>query len=183
MKWTLNILGQVILGFILMLRLVSCTGCSRTPGEDRARIRSRPSENEQKVGEPSKSTIPIFTVLPRPIEAEVVGIQDGDTIELKAVYEGNDAKERSGKNIRIRFLHVNCPERGKPFYQIAKQFTSEACFRQVVRIVHEGEFDRYGRLLGEVILSNGDTLNRELVKSGLAVHFKKYSDDQEYAYL
>jgi len=121
--------------------------------------------------------------LPNPLKAEVIGIQDGDTIELKFIYSGKRAGRRTGKPVRIRFLHINCPERSMPFYNNAKQFTSEKCFRKMVSIRHKGEFDKYGRLLGEVVLPDGKVLNKELVKKGLAVHFKKYSHDQEYANL
>ncbi|MCE7066205.1 thermonuclease family protein [Dyadobacter sp. CY326] len=121
--------------------------------------------------------------LPSPLKAEVIGIQDGDTIELKFVFNGKKAGHRMGKPVRIRLLHVNCPERGKPYYKVAKQFTSDLCFRKTVTIKHSGDFDKYGRLLGEVVLPNGRILNKELVKKGLAVHFKKYSKSIEYANL
>ena len=122
-------------------------------------------------------------VLPENLKAEVIGIQDGDTVELKFVFTGKKAGHRTGLPLRIRLLHVNCPERGKPFYKVAKQFTSEKCFRKIVSIKHEGKFDRYGRLLGEVILPDGKVLNKELVKIGYAVHFKKYSTSAEYSNL
>lgn len=121
--------------------------------------------------------------LPNPLRAEVIGIQDGDTIELKFLYSGKKAGRRTGKPIRIRLLHVNSPERGQPFYKVAKQFTSDNCFRKTVQIRHAGNFDKYGRLLGEVVLPDGRVLNKELVKKGLAVHFKKYSTSTEYANL
>ena len=121
--------------------------------------------------------------LPNPLRAEVIAIQDGDTIELKYIYSGKKAGRRIGKPLRIRFLHINCPERGRPFYNTAKQLTSKSCFRQQIQVKHKGEFDKYGRLLGEIILSDGRNLNQELVKKGLAVHFKKYSSDAEYARL
>ncbi|WP_025763059.1 thermonuclease family protein [Dyadobacter tibetensis] len=118
--------------------------------------------------------------LPQPLIAEVIAIQDGDTIELKLLYTGKGAGQRTGKPLRIRFLHINCPERGKPYYKVAKQYVSDRCFRQKVEIRHENKFDRYGRLLGEVVLSNGEVLNKTLVQKGLAVHFKKYSSDKNY---
>lgn len=121
--------------------------------------------------------------LPNPLKAEVIAIQDGDTIELKFLYAGKKAGQRMEKPIRIRLLHVNCPERGRPYYKVAKQYTSQQCFRKTVQIRHAGNFDKYGRLLGEVVLPNGRILNKELVKAGLAVHFKKYSKSQEYANL
>jgi micrococcal nuclease len=130
-----------------------------------------------------KQSIPKSASLPNPLKAEVIGIQDGDTIELKFIFDGKKAGFRQGKPVRIRFLHINSPERGKPFYKIAKQYTSERCFHKIVTIKHTGEFDRYGRLLGEVVLPNGSVLNKELVKRGLAIHYKKYSKSIEYANL
>lgn len=126
--------------------------------------------------------IPVFNgaTLPSPLTAEVIGIQDGDTIELKLIVDDQKAGQRMGKPLRIRFLHINCPERGQPFYRVAKDYTSSRSFHKTVRIRHNGEFDRYGRLLGEVILPDGSNLNKQLVASGLAVHFKKYSSDIEY---
>jgi micrococcal nuclease len=140
-------------------------------------------QKKEKLTEKDKQQIPRSANLPSPLKAEVIGIQDGDTIELKFIFEGKKAGLRQGKPVRIRFLHINSPERGKPFYKVAKQYTSERCFRKIVTIRHTGEFDRYGRLLGEVILPDGSVLNKELVKRGLAVHFKKYSTSLEYANL
>ena len=117
------------------------------------------------------------------VKSEVVGIQDGDTIELKMVYNGENARNRKGKNLRIRLAHVDCPEKGEAFYTNAKQFSSNLCFRKTVTIIHSSKFDRYGRLIGEVILPNGKNLNKELVKAGLAVHFKKYSSSSIYSHL
>lgn len=131
----------------------------------------------------SHNQIPESGILPNPLKAEVIGIQDGDTIEMKLIYTGKKAGHRIGKPLRIRLLHINCPERGKPFYKVAKQFTSDKCFRKVVQIKHAGNFDKYGRLLGEVVLPDGKVLNKELVKNGLAVHFKKYSTSVEYSNL
>lgn len=117
------------------------------------------------------------------LQSEVVGIQDGDTITLRIVSNNKNAGRRQGQNLRIRLAHVNCPEKGKPYYQEAKKFTSDMCFRKNVKIIHNHEFDRYGRLIGEVVLPNGKILNQELVKAGLAVHFKKYSSSISYALL
>jgi len=40
--------------------------------------------------------------------------------------------------------------------------------------------DRYGRVLGKVLLDGGD-MNLEQVKSGLAWHYKKYQGEQTVA--
>jgi micrococcal nuclease len=49
--------------------------------------------------------------------------------------------------------------------------------------MHFGQYDRNKRLIAEVIIPNGDTLNRELIKAGLAWHYKKYSADSTYSIL
>ena len=54
----------------------------------------------------------------------------------------------------------------------------------MVRLVTHGE-DRYGRTIGDIYLVGDDSedlfLNRELVKAGLAWHYKEYSDDKRLA--
>jgi micrococcal nuclease len=122
-------------------------------------------------------------LLMQTITSDVVGVMDGDTIELRVVSSDSRAKNRRGKNLRIRFAHVDCPEKGFPYFQNAKKFTSEKCYRKTVKIVHNNEFDRYGRLIGEVILPDGKNLNQELVKAGLAIHYKKYSSSGIYSNL
>jgi micrococcal nuclease len=127
-----------------------------------------------------------FAIIWQPISdltSLVVGIQDGDTVTLRITSTDPRAKGRVGKNLRIRLLHVDCPERGFPYYMMAKKYTSELCFQKNVRIVHQNKFDKYGRLLGEIILPDGRNLNQELVKMGYAKHFKKYSSDSHYAAL
>lgn len=124
----------------------------------------------------------VFFIL-QTLSSDVVGVMDGDTIELRMVSNDPRTKIRNGKNLRIRLAHVDCPEKGMPFYQNAKRFTSEKCFRKTVKIVHNNEYDRYGRLVGEVILPGGTNLNQELVKAGLATHFKKYSSSGIYSNL
>jgi hypothetical protein len=122
-------------------------------------------------------------ILTQTLSSEVVGIMDGDTIELRMVSNNTKAKTRMGKNLRIRLAHVDCPERGRPFYQNAKKFTSDKCFKKTVKVIHNNEYDRYGRLIGEIILPDGKNLNQELIKSGLAIHYKKYSSSWSYAQL
>lgn len=110
--------------------------------------------------------------LPDNFYGKVIGVSDGDTIDLLF----------NGKPLRIRLEHIDCPElrRQQPFGQAAKQFTSDQCFGKNVQIKHRNKFDRNKRLIGVVILPGGANLNGELVKAGLAWHFKKYSTDKSY---
>jgi len=113
--------------------------------------------------------------LPDRFKAKVISVKDGDTIEI--LFNGNPLK--------IRLAHIDCPEvrRSQPFGKAAKQFTSAMCFGQIVTIENENKFDRYKRLIAVVINNKGQNINKELLKSGLAWHFKKYSRSLQYAEL
>jgi endonuclease YncB( thermonuclease family) len=107
------------------------------------------------------------------IQGKVIGIKDGDTIDI--LY--------NGKKLTIRLEHIDCPEKKQPYGAVAKKFISEKCFGQAVTIQHNNKYDRNKRLIGEVINFSGENLNKELVKAGLAWHYKQYSSDTIYANL
>ena len=97
---------------------------------------------------------------------KVVGVIDGDSIRVL----------RNGKAEQVRLRGIDCPERKQAFGTRAKQFTSELVFGKDVTVKEKGR-DRYGRTLGEVILSDGRSLNHELLKAGYAWWFRRYSKD------
>lgn len=96
----------------------------------------------------------------------VVGVSDGDTIEVM----------RAGRAVRVRLQGVDCPESHQAYGTRAKQFTSELAFGKTVAVQVHGT-DQYGRILGEVILPDGRSLNRELVRNGYAWWYRRYSED------
>lgn len=96
----------------------------------------------------------------------VVGVSDGDTIEVM----------RSGRAERVRLYGVDSPERRQPFSSRAKQFTSSLVFGKTVR-VRIRDTDQLGRIVAEVYLPDGRSLNQELVRAGYAWWFRRYSDD------
>jgi endonuclease YncB( thermonuclease family) len=100
------------------------------------------------------------------ITGKVIAIKDGDTIEILV----------NNRPVRIRLYGIDCPEKTQAFGQRAKQFTSDLVFGKVVYVKIK-DTDRYGRSVGEVFLSNGSTLNYELVKAGLAWWYRQYSND------
>jgi hypothetical protein len=51
-------------------------------------------------------------------------------------------------------------------------------FGKEVQVLERG-LDRYGRILGEVILPDGTSLNQRLVAEGYAWWYQRYSDDEE----
>ncbi len=104
---------------------------------------------------------------------KVIRIKDGDTFVLLA----------GRQELVVRLAHIDCPEKKQPFSQQAKQFASDICFGKYVTILHQDVYDRNKRLIAEILLDDGRNVNMELVKNGLAWHYKKYSDNAVYAAL
>lgn len=102
--------------------------------------------------------------------ATVIGIKDGDTIE---VLKGKEI-------IVVRLADIDCPEKSQPFGKAAKKFCADICFRKEVRVVSNGKTDRNKRLIATVYVA-GKSLNETLVRQGYAWHFKKYSDSKPIA--
>ena len=96
---------------------------------------------------------------------KVVAVADGDTVSVL----------RDGTNtVKIRLSGIDCPEKKQAFGQKAKQFTSTLAGEKQVKVIKKGQ-DRYGRTLGEVILPDGRSLNRELVRAGMAWWYRRYA--------
>lgn len=85
-----------------------------------------------------------------------------------------------GKFARVRLSNIDCPEEGQAFSKESKQFTAMLVFSGPVT-VHVKELDSKGQAIGEVIsMDKGVSLNRELVKAGLAWWQWKNTDDVHY---
>ena len=102
----------------------------------------------------------------------VVGVTDGDTIKVL----------RANHSETVRLLGVDAPEKRQAYGDRAKRFTADLVFDRTVTVRTTGR-DRNGRLLGEVILPDGRSLNQELVRAGYAWWFRKYSRDGRLARL
>ena len=76
---------------------------------------------------------------------------------------------------------IDCYEKGQPYNQIARKFTAGLVAGKVVKI-WPTDTDQYGRTIAFVFVGSTD-LNKELLKAGLAWHYKKYSRDPELAKL
>lgn len=101
---------------------------------------------------------------------KVIAVNDGDTIEVL----------RNGRAVRIRLAHIDAPERKQPFGTSAKKFVSDLCFDKIVLAQIAAPPDRYGRSIAEIFVKD-ICVNQELVKAGLAWHYKYYSADTSYA--
>ncbi len=97
---------------------------------------------------------------------KVISVLDGDTIEV--LYQGRAQ--------RVRLAEIDCPEKNQPFGKKAKQFTSTLVFGKNVTVKNKG-LDKYGRIIGEMVLLDGTNVSHELVRAGLAWQYKRYSND------
>lgn len=106
----------------------------------------------------------ILVLLPRCAasadEAAVVRVIDGDTIVIGGEY-------------RVRYIGIDTPEIGEPYYDEAKQCNRELVDNQLVRLEKDvtGK-DRYGRLLRYVFV-DGVFVNAELVRRGYATVYPR----------
>jgi len=97
---------------------------------------------------------------------QVVGVVDGDTIEICCVF---------GKREKVRYIGVNTPEtkhprKGvEPLGKEAAEANRGLVGGQNIRLEFDVELrDRYGRLLAYVYLEDGTFVNAWLVQNGYA---------------
>ena len=106
--------------------------------------------------------------------AQVVRIIDGDTI---------DVLDSNGKKLRIRLLGIDTPEQKQQFGYESTLYLKKIINRMPITIISTPDknkpytLDYYKRILGKIIL-NGNDINLEMIKKGMAWHFKKYKKNQ-----
>jgi len=98
-------------------------------------------------------------------------VLDGDTIEV----------DLNGREQRIRLEGIDAPERGRPFSARARQKLASLVLNEPVQLKPH-TVDRYGRIVARVVVGGLDT-SEEMVRSGLAWHYVRYSDDETLARL
>ncbi len=100
----------------------------------------------------------------------VTRVVDGDTIYV----------ELDGKNVRIRYLQINTPERSDPCFSEATRANAELVSGKTVRLVPDKELvDRYDRLL-RFIYVDDVLVNRVLVEQGFAEVVLYPPNDKHY---
>lgn len=97
---------------------------------------------------------------------KVIGIIDGDTYDIL----------RDNISERIRVDGIDAPEKGMPFYKVSKKYLSNLIFGKYVKLNFEKK-DKYGRWVGKGYINDTD-ISEEMIKAGMAWHFKKYSNSE-----
>lgn len=101
------------------------------------------------------------------ITGRVVGVSDGDTITVL---------DNTNVQHKVRLAGIDAPEKKQPFGQKSKQSLSDCAYDKTATIQGD-KLDRYGRLVGKVLLSGVDC-NLRQINLGLAWHYKKYMIEQ-----
>lgn len=100
---------------------------------------------------------------------KVVRIIDGDTVEA---LDAHDALHR------IRLAGIDAPESRQPFSERSRQLLADLVFHKSVW-VDWNKMDRYGRRVGTLTIEpSGLDANLEMVKAGLAWHYKEFEAEQ-----
>lgn len=100
----------------------------------------------------------------------VVGIKDGDTVVV--------IDSLKTQHI-IRLAGVDAPEKRQDFGYVAKQYVSDVVYGTTVKVKIIAK-DRYGRNVGWIWFHREIyNLSEELLKKGLAWHYKEY-DKSKY---
>lgn len=107
------------------------------------------------------------------VSGKVISITDGDTYDILM---------EEKRTMRVRMEGIDAPEKGMPFYKVAKRHLSDLCFGKTVTLEITGT-DNHGRSLAYTYLEDGRELSHEMVKAGLAWHYKKYNSDTTLAIL
>jgi micrococcal nuclease len=97
----------------------------------------------------------------------VIRVADGDTLTIEA----------ANRVVKVRLFGVDAPESGQEDGDAARWFTANAALDRTVTVI-ERDFDRYGRMVADIVLPDGRALNRELVKAGRARWYPRYAPNE-----
>jgi micrococcal nuclease len=164
---------------IAVLAALVLLGCGSLGESSRTPITATPTETSTFIpsptSQPTSTAIPPrtgtlgptatstptlkYTPAPGAVTARVVNIVDGDTIDV----------EIEGKTYRVRYIGMDTPERGRPFFSEATEANRQLVEGKTVIVEKDvSDTDRYGRLLLYVYLQDGTFVNAELVRLGYA---------------
>ncbi|MCC2683032.1 MAG: nuclease (SNase-like) [Nitrosospira multiformis] len=104
------------------------------------------------------------------LSGRVVKIADGDTVTIL---------DEANHQHKVRLVGIDAPERKQPFGTVSRQHLAGLVFGKTVAVKWQKR-DRYQRILGKVLV-DGQDVNLEQIKAGLAWHYKQYGKAQQLA--
>ncbi|MFC1586739.1 thermonuclease family protein [Planctomycetota bacterium] len=98
---------------------------------------------------------------------DIVQVIDGDSLRL----------QYKDQTIDLRLDGIDSPELSQAYGSEAKHNLELLIRDQMLKLRTQGK-DVHGRLLGELFLADGSSINREMIRSGYAWWFRDFSDDK-----
>lgn len=96
---------------------------------------------------------------------------DGDSVTVT-----NSQNERT----KVRLLWIDAPELSQPMGQASRNHLESILTKRPNNIIVSGDKrDSYQRLLGEIYTSNGRSVNKEMVRAGMAYFYRQYCKAEE----
>jgi endonuclease YncB( thermonuclease family) len=113
----------------------------------------------------------ICGLMPLSVHADLVGmvvkVSDGDTITVLDI---------ENVQYKVRLTGIDAPERGQPFGTASSEHLAKLIAGKKVS-VESTNYDRYGRVLGKVML-DGIDINLAQVQAGMAWWYRYYAKSQ-----
>jgi len=157
--------------FILLILIVLFTSCDNA-SHHRKYGNNSPAQQEQVVNKKAKKETLQFKKGDE-YSVKVVGISDGDTFT---------GLTNDNQQVKCRIYGIDAPEKKQAFGNLSKQTLSDLIFRKQVQIKIQNK-DRWQRAIVWVFTSDKKDISAEMLKAGMAWHYKKYDNTEEYAEL
>ncbi|MBR6027173.1 MAG: thermonuclease family protein [Neisseriaceae bacterium] len=107
----------------------------------------------------------------------VVKVSDGDSFSCRL---------DNHKIIQVRLAEIDAPENGQAYSNLARKKLNSLIYKKNVYLYGESK-DKYNRRLATVFLPSSNSLsgrlniNLTMIESGFAWHYKRYSNNPQYA--
>ena len=102
------------------------------------------------------------------LNGRVIAVSDGDTVKLLTA---------DNQTYKIRLAGIDAPEKKQAFGSESKKALSN-CAEGKAATIDGNKKDRYGRIVGKVIVAGVDC-NLRQIQLGMAWHYKKYEKEQD----
>lgn len=111
---------------------------------------------------------PLALFAEQELRGRVVNVTDGDTVKVL---------DAARTEHRVRLLGIDAPESRQAYGQRSKQNLIHLVAGQTVTVVWH-QRDRYGRIVGKIVLPDGRDANLEQVRAGMAWWYRDYAREQ-----
>ena len=167
MKHTSDSSMKQLLSILSVCLLLFTVSCERVANERHISLENSDEKNQEQSSKKEKDKDYDYKV-------RVIRISDGDTFV---------GKTQDNIEIRYRLYGIDAPEKKQAFSKKATQKLSELIYQTDVEITVKTKSDKYGRPIVIGKSKSGVIVNEELLRLGLAWHYKYFDNTEKYAQL